>query len=566
LELAIACSDVVELFGDRMLRVIDRKSNVVKLRNGEFIAPDPFENLFVSAIPWLRQVYIYADPQFSCISAAAVLDMTLFVQWLESVAPQLLVGCDSATWHAHELCQNAQVVDIVLAEFLRVAQPAQLRQFEIPRCVLLTDQPFTVENALLTTNGKLARPQLREYFAPKLQALCAAVDAQAQQSGLDLQIELHRMLRLAADDASRSTSSSSSEAASSSSTTTATSDTPSDDRMLRTPLQQLGIDSVSATRILGRIKQQYGVQPPLSMLHEGASLADLISYATQAIRSSLLRGGDIIAPSSSMIHASELADDAKLPLDIQRLIAAAPEHCATEAIARPVRSVLLTGATGFLGSFLLAEILNRLTSVHEVHCLVRASSTATAMQRIRQSLQHRRVWCDSFAARIRVVCGDLTKPHLGLSSSDFNQLAHSIDAIYHNGAWVNSILPYRVLRASNVDSTIELIKLALMHKFKPLHYVSTVGVFGQYHASDLVSKHAVVPVDGPTRGSGYDQSKWVAEKLVLGVAVEAGLPITIHRPGLITAHSVTYVCSLSLSLSACCCMCVLGVCLYVLHA
>src|SRR5262249_26737337 len=139
----------------------------------------------------------------------------------------------------------------------------------------------------------------------------------------------------------------------------------------------------------------------------------------------------------------------------------------------PPEIVLLTGATGFVGAFLCAALLS--TTRATVLCLVRAGNAAEGMERVRAAL-------DSYGLsglgleRLRVVTGDLAQPLLGLADAEFAGLAEQVDAIYHCGAWVNFVRPYRALKATNVSGTEEILRLATRHKLKPVHYISTLAV------------------------------------------------------------------------------------------
>jgi thioester reductase-like protein len=138
--------------------------------------------------------------------------------------------------------------------------------------------------------------------------------------------------------------------------------------------------------------------------------------------------------------------------------------------------------------------------------------------------------------RIRPVLGDLARPLLGLSGDRFEHLAKEIDSIFHSGALVKWTYPYIGLRAANVVGTQEILRLAASHRVKPVHFVSTVGVFASSDAQRLVTESDALETSGPLF-VGYAQSKWVAEKLVVHAA-HRGLPVTIHRPN-IAPHSVT---------------------------
>ncbi|HEX2080625.1 MAG TPA: thioester reductase domain-containing protein [Longimicrobium sp.] len=206
------------------------------------------------------------------------------------------------------------------------------------------------------------------------------------------------------------------------------------------------------------------------------------------------------------------------------------------AAAGPPRAVFLTGATGFLGAFLCAELL-RATDA-EVHCLVRAGSVEEGEERVRRKLESFGLLGPE-AGRIRAVPGDLARPLLGLSKAEFDALAERVDAVYHCGAWVNFARPYRVLKASNVAGTQEVLRLAATARLKPVHHVSTMAVLAGAFVSGVPAVDEDTPLPPPVgHDTGYSQSKWVAEGVV-NLARERGIPISVYRPGVILGDSRT---------------------------
>lgn len=200
------------------------------------------------------------------------------------------------------------------------------------------------------------------------------------------------------------------------------------------------------------------------------------------------------------------------------------------------RALFLTGATGFLGTYLLDELLRQTDAT--IYCLVRAADLQAAQERLQNQLQSYGLWQALWAARIIPVVGDLAQPCFGLTEAHFAELADRIDGIYHNGAWVNALYPYERLRAANVLGTQEAIRLAAQGQTKPLHFISTLAIFlSDTHAAQSVAEDRI-PSFEPTLQGGYKQSKWVAEALVRE-AQQRGLPATIYRPGRIMGHSQT---------------------------
>ncbi|MEV5238467.1 amino acid adenylation domain-containing protein [Streptomyces cinnamoneus] len=205
------------------------------------------------------------------------------------------------------------------------------------------------------------------------------------------------------------------------------------------------------------------------------------------------------------------------------------------------KDVLLTGASGFVGVFLLHRLLR--STAARVHCPVRATSPAHAEQRVRTALARYGLHLDEAEWR-RVECfpGDLTQPRLGLETGHADALARRLDLVVHNGAQVNFLYPYEQLRPANVDGTREVIRIAAPRRV-PVHFISTVAVVAGFGTAgvhevdeDLPPAHA----DGLTMG--YAESKWVAEG-VLRQAGRLGLPVAVYRPYEVTGDRVHGVCN-----------------------
>ncbi|MEU4928630.1 amino acid adenylation domain-containing protein [Streptomyces yokosukanensis] len=201
---------------------------------------------------------------------------------------------------------------------------------------------------------------------------------------------------------------------------------------------------------------------------------------------------------------------------------------------RAPHRILLTGATGFVGVHLLAELLT--TTGAEVVCPVRAPSPAGATARVHQALDaHLISLPDAARTRITAVPADLARPRLGLDEELFSELARTCGAIFHNGATVSIMREYATLRAANTESTRTLLRMAAVHS-TPLHFVSTLSVAPPLTLSPEVPEGFLPPHPGLRHG--YQQSKWAAERL-LEQAAERGLPVTVHRLGRIVGPAAT---------------------------
>jgi thioester reductase-like protein len=199
--------------------------------------------------------------------------------------------------------------------------------------------------------------------------------------------------------------------------------------------------------------------------------------------------------------------------------------------------IFLTGATGFLGAFLLHELLQQTKAT--IYCLVRCANVEEGRQRIDRNLAAYVPGSDHHRSRIIPVVGDLSQPLLGLLREQFETLATQIDTIYHNGAMVNWIYSYSRMKSANVAGTQEILRLASRGTVKPVHVVSSLSVFPLVGNPQGKTVREPDSLDhaGVLYG-GYTQSKWVAEKLAT-IARSRGLPVAIYRPGIITGHSQT---------------------------
>jgi thioester reductase-like protein len=199
------------------------------------------------------------------------------------------------------------------------------------------------------------------------------------------------------------------------------------------------------------------------------------------------------------------------------------------------RRILITGATGFLGSHMLMDLLRHSTA--HVVCLIRADDDAAALARLEQALRRFHLpWSREVARRVTAVAGDFRKPRLGLTAPRWAALAHEVDSIVNVGAAVDFLRGYPSLRQSNVLGPLTLAELAVTGPVKPLHHISSVAVFNELGIDSMGEDDPVAHIDN--LGSGYDQTKWAAEAM-LRRARDHGLVVTILRPGGIGGHPDT---------------------------
>lgn len=285
----------------------------------------------------------------------------------------------------------------------------------------------------------------------------------------------------------------------------------------------LGGNSLLAAQLLICLEEELQIKLPLFYLLKEPTVAGIINgiAATKRIKTTQEACYEV---------------DANLQLDSILDATIQPQNQAVSS-QHEIQHIFLTGATGFLGAFILHELLQQTQAT--IHCLVRASNPEDAAQRLQSILKHYQLWLEEYETRIAFIPGDLSQPLFGLSEADFKELGHKLDLIIHCGASVNLIYPYTALRAANVKGTQEVLRLASQGRTTPVHYISTLDVFQSliHSESELISEeHCINTVQSPT--NGYAQSKWVAEKLVMS-AQERGIPLSIYRPGMISGHSQT---------------------------
>jgi len=282
---------------------------------------------------------------------------------------------------------------------------------------------------------------------------------------------------------------------------------------------ELGGHSLLAARLMLRVHKLTGKLLSLSTVFENPTIAAL-ARAVEAHG----KPSDQRAP----IEARNLAARSSLPDTIQPGSALPP--------AATMRRVLITGVTGFLGAWLVAESLQAYPDL-ELVCLVRARDLEEGLARVRENLIRHDVWKEAFASRLSVLVGDLALARLGLDAQTWAQLEQELDGILHNGAYVNHVRPYEQMEAANVFSTRELLALASTGRRKPMMFVSTLNTCPDSGAtadgSMLEERHEAWR---DLVATGYAQSKWVAEGLVLE-ARRRGLEACIVRPGVIAGSS-----------------------------
>lgn len=488
--------DIMAEVGPDRLRYVDRRNNVIKLAQGEFVAVSRLEALY-STSPLIHQIYIYGDSARSFLLA-------------------VIVPTDSSA--------DPPAIARSLRE---IARDNQLNGYELPRDFLIETEPFSLANGLLSGVGKFLRPKLKARYGDRLEQLYTRM--------ADDQLGQLRALRTGGADQPV--------LATVTKAVQATLGVPAADVSPEARFIDLGGDSLSALTFSTLLADIYGIEVPVGVVIDPTG--DLLTIAGHIDR---LRAPGAARPTYASVHdpdgtevrADELRLDKFIDDDIVKAAMLLPQPTAE------VRTVFLTGATGFLGRFLAMEWLEGLARRGgTLICLARGADAAQARRRIEAALDSDPALLERFWAlagdHLEVLAGDIGEPGFGLDEATWQRLAATVDLVVHPAAHVNHVLPYRQLFTSNVAGTAEIIRLAITARLKPIHYISTMGVSAVAHQlvdedTDIRRSAPRCAIDGGY-ANGYGISKWAGEVLMREAHDLCGLPIAVFRPGMILADS-----------------------------
>lgn len=297
----------------------------------------------------------------------------------------------------------------------------------------------------------------------------------------------------------------------------------------------MGGNSIMVATLIGRIKHTFGISLRASMLYEKMTLGSLTRLLT-----SLKQEGK----ADLLIQADEQEvwlHDSQLGQQLQPL----KEPSELDWQAASEGRAFVTGVTGFVGAFFLAELLREPT-VDKVACLVRCHDEAHGKLRLQQALLKYQLH-PPHMDKLIVIPGCFGEDKLGLSDQQYDYYAKWASVIFHLGAKVNYLASYSAHRKDNVLGTVNILKFAAHKRTKQTHYTSTIAAYGP---TGFVSDTKFLPEDtrpvshiaALSYDTGYAQSQLVAETIAWN-AIDNGLPITIYRPGFVLGDSRTGTCN-----------------------
>jgi fatty acid CoA ligase FadD9 len=435
--------DIMAEVGPEQLVYLDRRNNVLKLAQGEFVAIARLEALYTNGHPLIRQAYLYGTSERAYL-------LGVFVPSEEAIEDMGLADDDAAL----KAALREAVKDVARAE--------QLNAYEVPRDFIVERVPFSVDNGLLAGIGKYQRPKFRERYAPRLERLYE--DIAASQAG-----ELEALRRdgrhaPVVETVARAIR--------------ATLGIEARDASTASSFKELGGDSLSALSCSALLEEIFEIEVPASVINNPAGNLQQLARFIERERNAVSA-----RPSFATVHGRGATEIRAGDLTLDRFIDAQTLDNARRAAppARAARTVRVTGANGYLGRFLCLEWLERMAAVDgRVVCIARGQDAAAARRRVAAAFDSgdadlMRHFEELAGRHLEVLAGDLSEPDLGLSRADWQRLAETVDLIVHPAAFVNHVLPYAQLFGPNVVGTAELIRLAISHRLKPIHNVSTVA-------------------------------------------------------------------------------------------
>ncbi len=518
--------DIVEIGPGRKCRIIGRRKEFFKLAGAEFVSPALLEDIYMTS-PLIESMFITGRPAQTSVAA-------------------VVVPAESGISHSQ-----------ILKELRALGKNSGLRPCELPAGIVIEppvdgSMPWTAGNGLRTPSMKLNRRALDSKYAPQIEKIyssAASTSPGELRDEFDIDVENNgdpnrRSERLIA------------------ATVGAILKLDASEIDMKRNFEQHGGDSLTSMSFLLRMEQML-VGSSAGQGVAGNELKELVSTPLGDIakRVSSCRGGrgdestpqeSGPAPKNPEIAATvESSTPDRWGRVALRVKDDAKRSCSVDPFPEPseAKSVLLTGANGFLGLHLLRELAASLPADSHVFALVRASDDQSALLRLENALIDASVetgdlsrFEDRERSRIVVLAGAIDAPNLGLREDVYRFLENKIGTIYHLAAAVNLSGAYEELHAANVEGTRRILDLATSVTSKAVHFVSSLDVAsvleaaGAYPVFEESALGEELPASVISSISAYALTKWVGEKILCNAYRDTGkeLRLSISRPALIT--------------------------------
>ena len=296
-----------------------------------------------------------------------------------------------------------------------------------------------------------------------------------------------------------------------------------------TEIFSAGVDSLQTTRIWRMIKKDLDLGEGSKTMSQNVVFEKGTVKALAAYLHGLRTGEEVTDEEDEIAVMRELIDKYSSFTQHFPSIDRMPEK----------ETVIVTGATGNLGAFILAELARR-PSVGAIYALVRAPGQAAAGARVIQSLTSRKVsLCDAEQAKLHALPSDLSKTNLGLDPRILNHLLQTTTSVIHSAWAVNFNLPVRSFEAQHIQGTYNLLDFCLRSQLPlpaKLFFCSSVSAASGTPKPATIPERAVQQLEHAQK-MGYGKSKLVTEHIVRNAMLKTGMDARVLRIGQLSGDS-----------------------------
>lgn len=291
---------------------------------------------------------------------------------------------------------------------------------------------------------------------------------------------------------------------------------------------EAGGNSILVSKLMFEMLKKFSITIPFHYILENSNVMGLYNF--------IVNNGKV-SEEQEQAKLEKLRKEMDSCLDLDFSVKERIAQCSGKG---DTKNLLLTGATGFLGIFILKTLVEETDK--NICLLVRASNEAAAKRRIIMNLKKYKLSEELLSDRISYAAGDTEKEYLGLSHEKYDELAENTGIVLHAASLVNFVTPYEQMKGPNVEGTKNMLKFCTYKKEKEFHFVSSYGIYeamlhsaGQYTTENTPLRLEYANINA------YTFSKFISDKMT-DMAVNDGLTAKIYRSGTVSGDTVNGIC------------------------